>query len=151
LEHKHREPSFLFSNSETNLSKCGDIVEWQQADFLPQGSYDGVRVIIENIQSDFSARLTEIEQEEFKSIGLIDVYDSLSPIQDDQARRKTMRNVMRAKRFLEAMDEFGKTFEIFLNNNPPLSFILGANESLSPGKSLMLSLLLGPMVSVRYS
>jgi hypothetical protein len=73
----------------------------------------------------FSSRLTREEAENFRFTTLNDVNQVIVNIQEEQARRKGMRNLTRVLRFVEAMDQFGKVVEVFLNSSSLLPFIWG--------------------------
>lgn len=73
----------------------------------------------------FTARLTNAEIENFKLSSLGDVTMAVKVIQHDQARRKSMMNLTRMQGFLEAIDQYGKVVEIFVNTSSFLCFIWG--------------------------
>ena len=73
----------------------------------------------------FSKRLTKQELEDFKFSSLRDVLDVVEDIQAEQGRRKEMMNLTRIRRFLEAMDQYGKVIEVFLNASSLLCFVWG--------------------------
>ena len=73
----------------------------------------------------FSKRLTKQELEDFKFSSLRDVLDVVEDIQAEQGRRKEMMNLTRIRRFLEAMDQYGKVIEVFLNASSMLCFVWG--------------------------
>jgi hypothetical protein len=54
---------------------------------------------------------------------LDDLQAVIAAIQEKQASEKKMRNLTRLKKFLEAMDEYGKVIEIFLNNSQFIAFV----------------------------
>ena len=73
----------------------------------------------------FSSRLTKKELEDFQFSSLKDVQVAVTAIQDEQGRRKSMMNLTRVQRFLEAMDQYGKVIEVFLNASSILCFVWG--------------------------
>jgi hypothetical protein len=79
----------------------------------------------ERVLAKFSSRLTRDEVENFRFSTLEEVHQAIIDIQDQQARRKGMRNLTRVLSFVEAMDQFGKVVEVFLNSSSLLPFIWG--------------------------
>jgi hypothetical protein len=77
------------------------------------------------ILSSFKKRLTAKEQDDFQFATLEDVRTEVARIQDEQASRKEMMNMPRIQSFLEAMDQFGKVVEVFLNTSEFVAFIWG--------------------------
>jgi hypothetical protein len=77
------------------------------------------------ILSDFKKRLTPDEQENFQFATLKDVRETALRIQRDQEQLKTMMNMARLESFLEAMDQFGKVIEVFVNASSFVAFIWG--------------------------
>ncbi|KAK0115664.1 hypothetical protein ONS95_000067 [Cadophora gregata] len=73
----------------------------------------------------FTKRLTKEEQNEFKFASLEDVLTSVEAIQAEQGKRKSMMNLTRIKRFLEAMRQYGAIIEVFLNASAILCFVWG--------------------------
>jgi hypothetical protein len=79
----------------------------------------------EAILSNFKKRLTPKEQENFRFVTLNDVRETALRIQKDQEQVKTMMNMSRIESFLEAMDQFGKVIEVFLNASNFIAFVWG--------------------------
>ena len=73
----------------------------------------------------FSSRLTREEEAEFRFTTLDEVHQAIVNIQARQASRKGMRNLTRVLAFVEAMDQFGKVVEVFLNVSNILAFVWG--------------------------
>jgi hypothetical protein len=73
----------------------------------------------------FERRLTPNEKAQFNATSLDDLKVTILSIQADQRSRKQMMNMGRVKSFLEAMEQFGKVIEVFLNVNNILSFVWG--------------------------
>jgi hypothetical protein len=73
----------------------------------------------------FERRLTPNEKAQFHATSLDDLKVTILSIQADQRSRKQMMNMGRVKSFLEAMEQFGKVIEVFLNVNNILSFVWG--------------------------
>jgi hypothetical protein len=79
----------------------------------------------EAILSDFKTRLTPKEQESFQFVTLDDVRKTALLIQKDQEQLKSMMNLARIESFLEAMDQFGKVIEVFVNASSFVAFVWG--------------------------
>jgi hypothetical protein len=75
--------------------------------------------------SDFRRRLTSKEHAEFQATTLKDVRETIVRIQNDQDNTKSMRNMARIHSFLEAMQQFSKTIEVFLNVSNVVAFVWG--------------------------
>lgn len=77
------------------------------------------------ILANFRARLTKAELDNFKICDLNDVRQAIVNIQYEQEKRKDMMGFSRILGFLEAMDQFGKVVEVFLNASEFLAFVWG--------------------------
>jgi hypothetical protein len=75
--------------------------------------------------SNFKKRLTSKEQDDFSFSTLEDVRKEIARIQSEQGSQKMMMNMTRLQSFLEAMDQFGKVIEVFLNASEFVAFIWG--------------------------
>lgn len=84
-------------------------------------SDDGFRLILSN----FKKRLTPKEEDDFQFATLDDVRLEMARIQREQATRKEMMNMPRIQSFLEAMEQFSKVIEVFLNTSEFVAFIWG--------------------------
>ena len=73
----------------------------------------------------FKSRLSKKELEDFKFSSLDDVRISVIAIQEEQGRRREMMNLTRIQAFLEAMEQYGKVIEVFLNASSILCFVWG--------------------------
>ncbi|KAG5663177.1 hypothetical protein KAF25_001113 [Fusarium avenaceum] len=73
----------------------------------------------------FKASLDPNLQAQFSQTSLSDVYSTIRDIQDKQATAGEQRDIRRLQAFIEAMDQFGKVIEIFLNANEILCFVWG--------------------------
>ena len=73
----------------------------------------------------FKKRLTEEEKQDFQITTLNDVKLALKQIQDDRERSKSMVHFDRIRGFLEAMEQFSRVIEVFLNTSSILCFIWG--------------------------
>lgn len=83
------------------------------------------RTDFQKVLDPFLARLTSDEKEDFQFTSLNDVQVAVMKIQAEQGQRRSMRNLTRIKGFLEAMEQFGKVVEVFLNASEILCFIWG--------------------------
>jgi hypothetical protein len=77
------------------------------------------------VLASFTSRLTKKELEDFQFSTLGDVQVAIIAIQEEQGRRKAIMNLTRVQRFLEAMDQYGKVIEVFLNTSSVLCFVWG--------------------------
>lgn len=71
----------------------------------------------------FKASLDPNLQAQFSQTSLSDVYFTIRDIQDKQAKAGEQRDIRRLQAFIEAMDQFGKVIEVFLNANEILCFV----------------------------
>jgi hypothetical protein len=75
--------------------------------------------------SKFKKRLTPKEQDDFQFTTLEDVQREITRIQNEQESLKAMMNMSRIQSFLEAMDQFSKVIEVFLNVSEFVAFVWG--------------------------
>ncbi|XDG08565.1 hypothetical protein ABKA04_008180 [Annulohypoxylon sp. FPYF3050] len=75
--------------------------------------------------SDFKKKLSSSELNEFQVATLDDLKVTILTIQKEQRARKQMAHMDRIRPFLEAMEQFGKVIEIFLNATDFLAFVWG--------------------------
>jgi hypothetical protein len=78
-----------------------------------------------DVLSKFTSRLSKQELDDFKFSSLNEVQTTVMKIQEDQGQRRTMMNRTRIKAFLEAMEQYGKVVEVFLNASSILCFVWG--------------------------
>src|SRR5881396_2981779 len=71
----------------------------------------------------FRSDLTEEDQDEFNYTTLGDLQRCIVEIQEKHASTRQSKNMTRLKAFLEAMDQYGKIVEVFLNTSNMLSFV----------------------------
>ena len=83
----------------------------------------------------FRSHLSPAEQEEFSITSLADVQETIAHIQEVQGSKKKMRNLTRIKAFLEAMEQYGKIVEVFLNASDILAFVWVCPQHLCIDKS----------------
>ncbi|KAL6413086.1 uncharacterized protein AUP68_02584 [Ilyonectria robusta] len=79
----------------------------------------------ERALKDFKSRLKDSEKAKFKATTLDDLKVTILAIQSEQRSRKKMMHMGRIMSFLEAMEQFGKVIEIFLNVADMLAFVWG--------------------------
>ncbi|KAL1850978.1 hypothetical protein Daus18300_012712 [Diaporthe australafricana] len=73
----------------------------------------------------FRARLSPEEDAQFQITAIDDLRMAILSIQSHQRARKKMIHMKRIESFLEAMEQFGKVIEIFLNATNYLAFVWG--------------------------
>ena len=71
----------------------------------------------------FKSHLSPAEQESFGFTSLEDVQKTIIQIQNTQGSQSQMRNLRRIKAFVEAMEQYGKVVEVFLNASSILAFV----------------------------
>lgn len=76
--------------------------------------------------SDFQKRLKPGEEAKFKEVKTLnDLEIAINHIQERQRKSKTAQNLTRIKPFLQAMAEYSKIIEVFLNTSSMLCFVWG--------------------------
>jgi len=73
----------------------------------------------------FRARLSGDKLTDFKNTTHEELVHEIMRIQQEQENNKNMINLSRIQSFLEAMDQFGKTIEVFLNVSDAVAFVWG--------------------------
>ncbi|QBZ61198.1 hypothetical protein PoMZ_08146 [Pyricularia oryzae] len=81
----------------------------------------------------FRAQLSDQERVKFAVTKKGDLQVAILNIQNEQRLSKKMVNMRRAQGFIEAMEQFGKVIEVFVNSSEILAFVWG------PMKFLLLS------------
>ena len=71
----------------------------------------------------FTDQLSSDEKRDFEFSTLEEVYDVIEQTQNLHGSERKMRNLTRIKSFLEAMEEYGKVIEVFLNSASLLAFV----------------------------
>ena len=71
----------------------------------------------------FKSHLSPAERERFGITSLEDVQKTILQIQNTQGSQSQMRNLTRIKAFVEAMEQYGKVVEVFLNTSSILAFV----------------------------
>lgn len=71
----------------------------------------------------FAMSLTDKQRQDFIGCSLEDVRQTVKDLQKEREDRKKMRNMARLQAFLEAMDQYRKVVEAFLNCTPFLGYV----------------------------
>ena len=71
----------------------------------------------------FKGSLKDGEKDEFDYATLGDLEDAIAEIEEKHASAKKMRNMARLRYFLEAMGEYSKVIEVFLNCSNLVAYI----------------------------
>lgn len=67
--------------------------------------------------------LTAAERAEFQFATIDELLTAIENIQEEQAKKRKLRNLMRIRPFLASMEEYGKVIEVFLNASNILAFV----------------------------
>lgn len=73
----------------------------------------------------FKKRLSKKELEDFQGTKLEDLKITINRIQEGQENVKQNMDMTRVGSFLEAMEQFGKILDVFLNASPFVAFVWG--------------------------
>lgn len=73
----------------------------------------------------FKRRLTDKELKDFEGTRVEDIKYEIQRIQDGHENLKQNMNMNRIKSFLEAMEQFGKILDVFLNASQFVAFVWG--------------------------
>jgi hypothetical protein len=71
----------------------------------------------------FTRNLTVKQRQEFAVCSLEDVHEAIVTIQEKRGSQKNMRSMARIQAFLEAMEQYRKAVEPFLNCTPFLGYV----------------------------
>ena len=74
-------------------------------------------------QQSFVETLTQEQKNDFEFSTLEDFQAVIIDIQNRQSSERKMRNLARLRCFLEAMDQYGKVIEVFVNASELVCFI----------------------------
>ena len=72
---------------------------------------------------DFRSHLALDDRDEFGYTTLEDLQRSILEIQEKHASERKTKNMTRLNSFLEAMEQYGKVIEVFLNTSEFISFV----------------------------
>jgi hypothetical protein len=81
------------------------------------------RTLFEQHLTNFKSSLTPKEQNEFGETTYKGLRETIAAIQKKQASTRTTQNMTRLQGFLEAMEQYGKVAEAFVNANEFFCFI----------------------------
>lgn len=80
-------------------------------------------VAFRNVLSRFKSGLTQDEVDDFRFSKIEDIHNVIRDLQAEQGRKKKMMNFSRIQSFLEAMEQYGRVIEVFLNTTEFLAFV----------------------------
>lgn len=93
----------------------------------------------------FKRSLSPSLAEEFSVCSLLDVRNTIRDIQQKQSEEGKLRYMRRLMAFIEAMEQFGKVIEVFVNVNVFVGFVWVRHRSIYEVRPpLMLKLRRGP-------
>lgn len=72
---------------------------------------------------DFTKTLSPEREDDFRFTKLDDLHTAITEIQSKQASEKKMRNLTRLRSFIDAMKDYGKVIEVFLNTSAFVAFV----------------------------
>ncbi|ORY19419.1 hypothetical protein BCR34DRAFT_128195 [Clohesyomyces aquaticus] len=81
--------------------------------------------IFNRVLHEFQHELTKDEVDDFNFITADDLKKSVYQMQEEQKSKKRMQNLSRVSAFVEAMDQFDKVIQVFLNTTNYLGFVWG--------------------------
>ena len=73
--------------------------------------------------NEFKSALTPEDQDDFSFCDLEALQDTILAIQSRHGSQRSLRNMGRLQKFLEAMDQYRKVVEAFLNCTPFMGFV----------------------------
>lgn len=76
-----------------------------------------------HVLQSFIETLTEEQKSDFRFSTLEGLQATIVTIQNRQSSERKMRNLARLRRFLEAIEEYGKVIEVFVNTSEFVCFI----------------------------
>ncbi|KAF2686439.1 ankyrin [Lentithecium fluviatile CBS 122367] len=81
--------------------------------------------IFNRVLTEFQQELSMDEVDDFNFITADDLKKAVHQLQEEQKSKKRMQNLRRISAFLEAMDQFDKVIQVFLNTTNYLGFVWG--------------------------
>lgn len=87
-------------------------------------------IAFRNVLSRFKLGLNQDEVEDFQFSTLEDIHKVIGDLQAEQGRQKKMMNLSRIQAFLEAMEQYGRVIEVFLNSTEFLAFVWVCHSTL---------------------
>lgn len=82
------------------------------------------------VLTDFKKKLKPEEQAEFKITTLAELEKVAYEVQETQRKSKTARNLKKIEPFLQAMSQYTRIIEVFLNASSFLCFVWGPMKSM---------------------
>jgi hypothetical protein len=79
--------------------------------------------IFQNALDEFCKGLSQEELDKITLTSLVDLQICIKSIQDEHVNVRKSRDTTKLKAFLEAMEEYGKVIEVFLNASAVLCFV----------------------------
>ncbi|KAL8950879.1 MAG: hypothetical protein Q9222_003113 [Ikaeria aurantiellina] len=89
------------------------------------GTRDAPSLTFQRAIEKFTKTLTAKQKADFGPCKLEDVYETVEKIQKRRGSERTLRNMARLQSFLEAMDQYRRVVEAFLNCTPFLGYVWG--------------------------
>jgi hypothetical protein len=80
-------------------------------------------IAFERVLDDFKKELKKKDKDNFKMTSLDSLNQAIGEIQKKQQSERRMQNMTRLKKFIEAMNEYGKVVETFCNSSQFVPFI----------------------------
>src|SRR5438034_3610501 len=93
------------------------------ATFMKDPSTGPPSTIFQRAVDKFTKSLTARQRQEFAMCSLDDVRQTVMTLQEKRGSQKNMRDMARVQAFLEAMEQYGKVVEAFLNCTPFLGYV----------------------------
>jgi hypothetical protein len=78
---------------------------------------------LEHVLATFKTKIDPKLASEFEMTTLPDLKRALTSVQRKHVSERRVRNMGRLSRFLDAMDQYGKVIEVFLNVTDVLAFV----------------------------
>lgn len=105
----------------SQFSRTSTAALSQQSTLVGTGGSEALRSAVLK----FKARLSGTDLTDFKNTTYESLCHELMRVQYEQEQTKTMANMGRLQSFLEAMEQFSKIIEVFLNVNEVVCFVWG--------------------------
>lgn len=109
----------------TQVSRASTGVSSQQSTLVGHPTSSSGSDALDTAIRKFRARLTGTDLTAFRSTTYEELLHEILRIQYEQEQTKSMVNLGRIQSFLEAMEQFSKTIEIFLNVSDMVAFVWG--------------------------
>jgi hypothetical protein len=111
--------------SRTNSSITAFSQSQASVSTVPPATGPAVGTSFQAALTRFQNRLTGKDLMEFKATTYDKLCHEIALLQQEQESLKSMMNLSRLQSFIEAMDQFGKVIEIFLNVSDVVAFVWG--------------------------